>query len=302
MTEREITDKLRTCIENAFECYLGEVGEDEGEDGEMFFLDGYFHIVLRDGRLCRTTYTAEDFMAIRFRREEEVLEPYVVIYMKNGDRLYFNNAEWADYYKTTWDLNRIGQKKLNDNDLIDFFERQRNAPKQVRTLTIPQGIDVVEYEEAHAERVKDLLVELQTHLASLDDRGVIVLKENYREDYFAYLMGEIEKHEGKMLLAQGTESVIGLVVCKIFQGGGEQDITTSCPKIGFISDLVVTEKERGKGIGGALLAAAEKYFAECECAYTQLEVFAPNTGARRLYEKYGFETNCLYLSKRTETV
>ena len=162
--------------------------------------------------------------------------------------------------------------------------------------------EIMEFEEAHAERVKDLLVELQTHLASLDDRGVIVLKENYREDYFAYLMGEIEKHEGKMFLAKGAEGVVGFVVCKIFQGGGEQDITTSCPKIGFISDLVVTQKERGKGIGGALLTAAEKYFTERECVYTQLEVFAPNMNARRLYEKFGFETNCLYLSKRTGTV
>ncbi len=302
MTKGKIAEKLRICIENAFGCCLEEVGEDECEDGEMFFLDGYFHIVLRDGSLCKTTYTVQDFTTIRFRRQEDFIEPYVVIYMKNGDRLYYYNFEWADYYKTAWMLIRVGKPAINDDALIEFFEMQRNTQKQVRTLTIPQGIDVVEYEEAHAERVKDLLVELQTHLASLDDRGVIVLKENYREDYFAYLMGEIEKHEGKMLLARGAEGVVGLVVCKIFQGGGEQDITTSCPKIGFISDLVVTEKERGKGIGDALLAVAEKYFADRGCAYTQLEVFAPNTNARRLYEKFGFETNCLYLSKRTETV
>ena len=161
---------------------------------------------------------------------------------------------------------------------------------------------IIEYEETHAEQVKDLLVELQTYLASLDDRGVLVLKENYREDYFAYLMGEIKKHEGKIFLAQGAEGIAGLVVCKIFQGGGEQDFTTSCPKIGFISDLIVTERERDKGIGTALLIAAEKYFAERECAYTQLEVFAPNINARRLYEKFGFERNCLYLSKRTGKV
>ncbi len=302
MTEKEITEKLRACIENAFDCYVGEVGEDESEDGEMFFSDGFFHIALHDGRLCKTPYTAKDFWMIRFRREEELLRPYVVIYMKNGDRLYFSNAEWADYFKTAWTFNRAGQPSLDDDSLIDFFETQRNMQKQVHAVTVPQGVDVVAYAEADRERVKDLLVELQTYLASLDDRGVIVLKDNYREDYFAYLMGEIGKHEGKMFLARSAEGVLGLVVCKIFQGGGEQDITTSCPKIGFISDLVVTERERGRGIGMALLAAAEKYFAELGCAYTQLEVFAPNTKARRLYEKFGFETNCLYLSKRTETV
>ncbi len=302
MTERKIIEKLRTCIENAFECYLGEVGKEEYEDGDMFFSEGYFHIILHDGRLCKTTYTAEDFLMIRFRRQEEFLEPYVVIYMKNGDRLYYYNIEWADYLKTAWMLFRIGQISIKDDGLIDYFEAQRNTQMQARPVALPQDVAVVEYEETYAEQSKTLLVELQTHLASLDDRGVIVLKENYREDYFAYLMGEIEKHEGRMFLAQGTAGVVGLVVCKIFQGGGEQDITTSCPKIGFISDLVVTEKERGKGIGTALLTAAEKYFAEHECDYTQLEVFAPNTGARRLYEKFGFKTNCLFLSKRTEKV
>lgn len=302
MTEEEITKKLHLCIENAFECFLYEVGEEECEDGEMFFSEGYFYIVLRNGRLCKTTYTAEDFMAIRFRREDEVTEPYVVIYMRNGDRLFYYNFEWADYYKTAWELCRAGQKSLNDDALIDFFETKRKMQEHMQAVSAPQGVDVVEYGEARVEQVKDLLVELQTYLASLDDRCVLVLKETYREDYFAYLMDEIGKHEGKLFLAQGAEGVLGLAVCKIFQGGGEQDITTSCPKIGFISDLIVTEKERGRGIGTSLLIAAEKYFSECGCEYTQLEAFAPNTAARRLYEDFGFKTNCYYLSKRTEIV
>lgn len=301
MTEREITEKLRFCIENAFECCLDEVGEEECEDGEMFFSDGYFHIVLHDGRLCQTTYTADDFMAVRFRREQDYMDPYVVIYMKNGDRLYYHNYEWADCYKSAWMLNYVGHKALGDEELIDFFASRRKLREHLQAAA-PCDVDVIGYEEEHAERVKDLLAELQTYLASLDDRGVIVLKENYREDYFSYLMDEIAKHEGKLLLARNAEGVTGLAACKIFQGGGEQDITTSCPKIGFISDLVVTEQERGKGIGTALLLAAEKYFAECGCEYTQIEVFAPNTAAKRLYEAFGFKTNCLYLSKRTGTL
>ena len=124
MNEKEITKKLRTCIENAFECYLDEVGEGACEDGEMFFSDGYFHIVLRDGRLCKTTYTAEDFMTIRFRRQEEFVEPYVVIYLKNGDKLYYYNFEWADYLKTAWMLARAGQAAIMDDGLIDYFSTQ----------------------------------------------------------------------------------------------------------------------------------------------------------------------------------
>ncbi len=159
-------------------------------------------------------------------------------------------------------------------------------------------MSIIEYNEAHAEEVKDLLVELQMYLAGLDKRGVLVLKDNYREGYFAYIMEEVQKHDGKLFLAQLYDKIVGLVVCKVFQGGGESEYTTSCPKVGFISDLVVTKTERGKGIGSALLKRAEEYFSEYGCEYTQLEVFAPNTDAFALYKKLGYDTNCLYLSKK----
>lgn len=89
-------------------------------------------------------------------------------------------------------------------------------------------------------------------------------------------------------------------ICKIFQGGGESELTTSCPRIGFISDLVVTKTERGHGIGKALIAAAENYFIQNGCEYMQLEVFAPNVSALELYKKLGFRVNCYYMSKNTK--
>lgn len=161
-------------------------------------------------------------------------------------------------------------------------------------------MNIIEYSDIYAEAVKDLLVELQTHLANLDNRGVMVLKDNYREGYFAYVMEEVQKHSGKIFLAQLHDETVGLVVCKIFQGGGESEYTTSCPKVGFISDLVVTERLRGKRIGRWLLRQANDYFRQNECEYTQLEVFAPNVEAFALYKKIGFEVNCLYMSQRTD--
>lgn len=161
-------------------------------------------------------------------------------------------------------------------------------------------MNIVEYNETYAEAVKDLLVELQTYLASLDKRGVLVLKDNYREGYFAYVTEEVQKHNGKIFLAQADDTIVGLVVCKIFQGDGESEYTTSCPKVGFISDLVVTKRWRGQRIGRRLLRQANTYFKQNECEYTQLEVFAPNAEAFALYKKLGFEINCLYLSQRTD--
>ena len=156
---------------------------------------------------------------------------------------------------------------------------------------------IIEYEQKYESEVKDLLIELQEYLASLDKRGVIVLKENYCDGYFAFVAEECAKHEGNIFIAIANGHAIGMIVCKIFQGGGEDEFATLCSKIGFISDLVVTEDKRGHGIGKQLVKRAEKYFYENGCEYTQLEVFAPNKKAFELYKKLDFGMNCYYLSK-----
>lgn len=160
------------------------------------------------------------------------------------------------------------------------------------------SIEIEEFTAEYTEAAKDLLAELQAHIAALDKRGVIVLKENFRDDYFKFVTEEVNKHSGKIFVAVMNRCAVGIVICKIFQGGGEEDITTTCPKVGFISDLVVTKNERGKGIGKALLTHAEKFFKDSGCEYTQLEVFAPNTQAFELYKKSGFEPLCVYMSKK----
>lgn len=160
------------------------------------------------------------------------------------------------------------------------------------------NIEIVELTSKYAEGAKDLLTELQTHIAELDKRGVIVLKENFRNDYFDFVSEEVKKHNGKIFIAVKGGRAVGIIICKIFQGGGEEDITTTCPKVGFISDFAVTENERGQGIGKALLARAEQFFKDGGCEYTQLEVFAPNTQAFELYKKSGFEPLCIYMSKK----
>ena len=159
-------------------------------------------------------------------------------------------------------------------------------------------VRIIEFSPEYAEAAKDLLVELQTHISASDKFGIVVMKDDFRNAYFEFLTAEIKKQSGKIFLALKGNRAVGLIACKIFQGGGEADITTVCPKIGFISDLIVTESERGRGIGKMLLERTERYFNDCGCDYAQLEVSARNTVAAELYDKAGYEPYCVYMIKK----
>ena len=55
-----------------------------------------------------------------------------------------------------------------------------------------------------------------------------------------------------------------------------------------IHDIFIREQWRGRGVGGSMLQALESSAREADCAKMTLEVDRSNTGARRLYEEFGF--------------
>jgi ribosomal protein S18 acetylase RimI-like enzyme len=69
----------------------------------------------------------------------------------------------------------------------------------------------------------------------------------------------------------------------------------------FIYDIDVLEAQRGKGYGRALLQAAERETARHGAPSIALNVFGPNTVARRLYESAGYETTSLQMRKSLAT-
>lgn len=66
----------------------------------------------------------------------------------------------------------------------------------------------------------------------------------------------------------------------------------------FIYDIEVYESHRGRGLGRALLQAAEQWCAENGSTSVRLNVFAPNKTARALYESAGYELTSMHMMKR----
>lgn len=66
---------------------------------------------------------------------------------------------------------------------------------------------------------------------------------------------------------------------------------------GVVRNIYVRPAERGRGIGTALLAAAESHLAEQGVSVVSLEVMAENDAARRFYRRHGYDDHRLELRK-----
>lgn len=67
----------------------------------------------------------------------------------------------------------------------------------------------------------------------------------------------------------------------------DRDYFTSEP-VGHVTDIVVAREGEGRGVGRALLAAAERWGEECGHPWLTLHVFEGNARARRVYEQAGY--------------
>jgi ribosomal protein S18 acetylase RimI-like enzyme len=78
--------------------------------------------------------------------------------------------------------------------------------------------------------------------------------------------------------------------------GESSDMMTGL-SFGFIYDIFVEEKYRGKGIGKMLLEKAESYCRKEGYSRIALMVAATNGSAIRLYSKMGFKPEQMYMGK-----
>ena len=146
---------------------------------------------------------------------------------------------------------------------------------------------IIEYEDKYKEEVKDLFVELQGYIASIDKEKYNVLTPEYREKGFEENIKEINQYEGKMFLLKIKEKIVGLVIGII----NNDEIDTydfKAPKRGRIKELIVSEKYRKGGYGTILLEAMEKYLKSVGCKDILIGVFAYNNDAIKFYEKNGY--------------
>ena len=151
---------------------------------------------------------------------------------------------------------------------------------------------IIEYASKYDEEIKDLLIQLQQHLAEIDKEGYNIVGNEYREKYFDETMEKVKKYNGKILLYKDCEKIVGLIVGIVYN----EKITKydfKAPKRGRITELVVDKEYRGKGIGKLLLYEMKEYLKSNGCEKILIGVFGYNENAIRFYKKNGFHTRMI---------
>ena len=147
---------------------------------------------------------------------------------------------------------------------------------------------IIEYEEKYLENVRDLLVELEQYIIAIDKDNLDQLHSEYREKMANIDLKDVNENDGKCYLALENNMVVGLIMGTIPPYMEYDYLDYKCPKRGVITELIVTEKIRSKGVGRKLMTKMEKYFKSKGCEYVLVDVFAYNEKAISFYEKVGY--------------
>ena len=159
---------------------------------------------------------------------------------------------------------------------------------------------IIEYEEKYLEDVKDLLVELEEYIISIDEDGLDRLHPDYRDKMAILDLEEINNYQGKCYLAVENEKVIGLIMGYIPPYDEYDYLDYKCPRIGEITELIVSKKSRSKSIGQKLMTKLEDYFKSIGCEFIKVDVFAYNKNAINFYNKKGYHNRMHVMIKKIE--
>lgn len=126
---------------------------------------------------------------------------------------------------------------------------------------------IIEYEDKYLEDVKDLLVELEEYIVSIDKDDLDQVHPEYREKMAILDLKEVKNNNGKCYVAIENDKAIGLIMGYVRSYDEYDYLDYKCPKSGKVSELVIAKNARGKGVGQKLMNKMEEYFKSIGCEY-----------------------------------
>ena len=160
-------------------------------------------------------------------------------------------------------------------------------------------MNIIEYSDKYLEDVRDLLVELEEYILSIDKDNLDQLHPEYREKMAILDLEEVQKYNGKCYLAvDDKDKAIGLIMGNIPPYDEFDYLDYKCPRRGEITELIVTSKIRSNGVGQELINKMEEYFKSVGCEYVKLDVFAYNEIGKNFYKKNDYHARMEIMIKK----
>ncbi len=157
---------------------------------------------------------------------------------------------------------------------------------------------IVEYEDKYLEDVKDLLVELEEYIISIDQDNLDKLHPEYRDKMAHLDLEEVRNNNGKCYVAIEDDKGIGVIMGCIFPYDEYDYLDYKCPHRGEITELIVTKRIRSHGVGHELMKKMEEYFKSVGCEYVLVDVFGYNDIGKSFYHKNDYHTRMETMIKK----
>ena len=152
---------------------------------------------------------------------------------------------------------------------------------------------IIEYEDKYLEDVKDLLVELEEYILTIDKDNLDRLHPDYRDKMAEKDLEEVKSNNGKCYLAIDNDKAVGVIMGIVGSYDEYDYLDYKCPKRGVVTELIVSKNVRSNGLGKLLMNKMEEYFRSINCEYVVIDVFAYNDLAIKFYESHGYHTRGL---------
>ena len=149
-------------------------------------------------------------------------------------------------------------------------------------------------------RDRDAVVDL-IQVLNLYEAGLAGDRKRHRAAASAYydeLAQRLAKRQGRIVLAVAGSTIVAAMGFAIDEDAAY--VSDDVRRHGTVTDLVVHEEWRGRGIGRLLLAEAERLTREAGLRRLTIGALAANDKAERTYRAFGFEPYVSILVKTIE--
>lgn len=144
-----------------------------------------------------------------------------------------------------------------------------------------------------AGQLRDCVIELQEFERKIDAR--MPGGEAIADDYIAEMLNRCRSCEGSVLVADDDGDIAGYVT--VLNRVQSDDLDDGDIEFGLVSDLLVRDAYRGRGLGRDLVQAAEAFAISNDVQWLRISVMAGNHGARELYSSMGYDEIYVELEK-----